>query len=392
MTSGKRVYFSVFGSGLGHVTRTKEIASSLRQISDISYIYSTFDEAYDYLVEHNEPVVKSPSVDLEWNKAGGFSARDSFLHAPVIIMDFARQVSFEARNITRFKPEVVVSDTRLSAVLAAATNSFPIITILNQFKILFPPRFRAVAVSSYYERIAGDFLGLLWSLSDEVLMPDLPPPYTIGEANVAGTDVSDKVQYVGFMTPRISVPASRLEDTRRKLKIDDRPLVFLQISGPRATKKRFVETSISAADELSRQYNVVISTGDPLGSDSPRRLSNDAWLYEWCPVKDELFVLCDVLVARSGHTTIGQCIELGKPAVLVPIYNHSEQLANAHKFQKLGLGLEIRSESLSAQLLAEYIGKCFKETSFKSNVERLKRVAEEYHGVETAARTVDRFL
>ena len=81
---------------------------------------------------------------------------------------------------------------------------------------------------------------------------------------------------------------------------------------------------------------------------SRRRLANGAWLYDWCPVKDELFTLSDLVVARAGHSTIGQCIDAGKPAVLVPIHNHSEQIGNADKFSKLGLGLQIRSEDLDA--------------------------------------------
>ncbi|MGI0080522.1 MAG: hypothetical protein ACRECH_12975 [Nitrososphaerales archaeon] len=55
-------------------------------------------------------------------------------------------------------------------------------TILNQISILFPQRFRNTIVSKILERYEADILALMWNLGDEILFPDLPPPYTIAEA------------------------------------------------------------------------------------------------------------------------------------------------------------------------------------------------------------------
>ena len=269
---------------------------------------------------------QSPSIDLRWNSEGGFSSQDSFLGFPKAILTFAKQFGFESDMVSRFHPNVVVSDSRLSPILAARARSCPIITILNQFKVLFPSRFRGNLLSDFYERIAGNVLGLLWSLSDEVLMSDLPPPYTISEANIAGTSISNIVQYVGFTSPRLSVTEESINKVRRVLSFDSRDVIFIQISGPNATKRRFVDSALAATELLSGRFNVVVSLGYPKGSSDPKKLANGSWLYEWCPVKDELFVLSRTLVGRSGHGTIGQCINLGKPAVLVPIFNHSEQI------------------------------------------------------------------
>jgi UDP-N-acetylglucosamine--N-acetylmuramyl-(pentapeptide) pyrophosphoryl-undecaprenol N-acetylglucosamine transferase len=391
VTIPKKIYFSVFGSGLGHVTRIEAVAHALKEDGD-EFLYSSFDEAYDYLRRHGENVVRCPSVDLSWSTSGGFSARDSFLRSPLLGLDFGKQVTFEFSKLSEFDPAVVVSDSRLSPVLASKVDSRPIVTILNQFKILFPPRFRIGRVSQFYERIEGDVLGLLWSFSNQVLMPDLPPPYTIGEANISGTDVSNRLKFVGFMTQKPSVTKERLEEVRRLLKLDERPFIFFQISGPNATKKHFVDVSIDAADDLSRKYNVAVSMGLPNGSSTPRKLSNDAWLYEWCPIKDELFILSDVLIGRSGHTTISQCIQLGKPAVLVPIYNHSEQIWNAEKFERLGLGVEIRGEDLSARRLIEAVEICLKDPKYKRNSQRLSEFSNKFDGIKATVDVINSYL
>ena len=171
--------------------------------------------------------------------------------------------------MAKFGPSLVVSDSRLSTVLAARQKSYPVITMLNQFKVLFPPRFHGEPVGRFYERIAGDVLGLLWSLSDQVLMTDLPPPYTIGESNLEGTDVSNIVRYVGFTSPRVEISEEQLKSARQQLGIDGRPLVFIQISGPDATKQRFVDTVMRSTNALAKSYNVVVSLGYLNGSGRP---------------------------------------------------------------------------------------------------------------------------
>jgi len=266
-----------------------------------------------------------------------------------------------------------------------------VITILNQFKVNLPPRFRGNLIGQLYERIAGDALGLMWSLSEQVLLTDLPPPYTIGEANVMGTDLSNIVRYVGFTSPNEKVSEEKLRKAKDMIGFDGRPLVFLQISGPDATKKWFIDTAIKSAVNLSNSYKVVVSLGYLGGSWEPSKLPGGALLYDWCPIKDEIFLLARVVVARSGHRTIGQCIDAGKPAVLVPIHNHSEQLGNAEKFQKLGLGISIPQGGLDAQRLSEAVDLLVTDSRYRQNVEAIGRVSRRYNGIEKCVEIVQSY-
>jgi UDP:flavonoid glycosyltransferase YjiC (YdhE family) len=388
----RRIYFAIFGSGLGHATRVLDISERLRGDDD-EFRYSCSAQALNYLRVHEKgrEILPSPPLDVEWTEEGSFSSKDFLPHFPLMFNSFLSQVAFEARSISKFDPRLVVSDSRLSPVLAARMKSYPVITMLNQFKVSFPPRFRVNRMGRFYERVAGDALGLLWSLSDQVLMTDLPPPYTIGEANLEGTDVSRIVRFVGFTSPRLELSEERLLTARRFLGLDGRPLIFFQISGPDATKKRFVDTVLRSTDALAGRYNVVVSLGHLAGSGEPRRLASGAWLYEWCPIKDELFALSDLVVARSGHGTIGQCIDAGKPAVLVPIHNHPEQIGNADKFIKLGLGLEIRSEDLDPDLLTECVDQCLNDPRYRSNAEALMSVSKKYGGIDKCVEIIDSY-
>jgi UDP-N-acetylglucosamine--N-acetylmuramyl-(pentapeptide) pyrophosphoryl-undecaprenol N-acetylglucosamine transferase len=388
----RKVYYAVFGSGLGHVTRVLEVARRLRD-SDDQFRFSSSSQGLNYLKSNGEErnVTESPSLDVHWAAGGGFSSWHVLPHFPFMFNSFLKQIAFERGSISKFDPDLVVSDSRLSAVMAARWKSYPVITMLNQFSVAFPPRFRG-RVGRFYERVAGDSLGLMWSLSERVLMTDLPPPFTIGEMNLVGSDVSRIVEFVGFTSPSQEVSDQAIERARRLLELDDRPLVFCQISGPDETKGKLTEALMLTAGAISRDHNLVISLGYPSGSPEPKKLANGAWLFEWCPVKDELFRLSDLLIARAGHSTIGQCINAGKPAVLVPIHNHSEQLGNAEKFAKLGLGVAIRSEKLTPEKLVESVDSCFDDPRYKGNVESLSKVSKRYNGIERCSEIIASFV
>jgi len=377
----RRVYFAVFGSGLGHATRVLDMARRLRT-EGASFRISSFGQGLRYLASNGEAAntLECPSLDVEWS-AGGFSSWHVLPRFPFMLNSFMKQLAFEGAHIPRFDPDVVVSDSRLSPVFAGKMRSYPVITILNQFSVAFPPRFRT-EMGRFYERVAGDALGLMWSLSDQVLMTDLPPPYTIGETNMVADEVANILKFVGFTLPPTDVTETSLQKTRGMLDIDRRPLVFCQVSGPEETKELFRQTIIEAANEISKECNLVISMGRPEGSAEPKRLASGAWIFDWCPVKDELFRLSDLVVARAGHSTIGQCIDQGKPAVLVPIYNHPEQIGNAEKFRMLGLGVDIRSERLTAEGLSESVRACLNDSRYKTKVDAVGRVSKRYNGTQ----------
>jgi UDP:flavonoid glycosyltransferase YjiC (YdhE family) len=382
------VYFAVFGSGLGHITRTLEIAKLLPS-DEFQVRYSSSGQGISFLRAKGLGASSEncPPMDVEWASGGGFSSNRVLPGFPLMFNNFIKQLAFERRAIRDFDPTLVVSDSRLSPVLAARSMGYPVITMLNQFKILFPPRFRG-RVGRFYERVAGDVLGLMWSLSKRVLVTDLPPPYTIGEENLAGSEVSNIVEFVGFTAPMVETSPEGVQKVKENLGLDDRPLVFCQISGPDATKGRFVETLLKSADLITRNHNLVISMGYSGGSPEPRRLSNGGWFFEWCPVKDELFELSTVIVARAGHSTIGQCIDHVKPAVLVPIHNHPEQISNAERFEELGLGAMIRSEQLAPQNLLESVEQCASNPSYIERLKTVCAVSKRYRGVEKCAEII----
>ena len=370
---------------MGHATRSLEIARLLPPAEfDIRFSSSGQGLTHFRAMGEGNRTDASPPLDVEWTADGGFESRSVLPRFPLMFNGFLKQLAFEREAIARFNPALVVSDSKLSVVLAAWARSKPVITMLNQFKIIFPPRFRSRS-GRVFEGIAGDALGLMWSLSDRVLVTDLPPPYTIGEENLTGLSMSRIIEFTGFTVPRVRVDERRIQKAKSALGLDNRPLIFLPISGPDITKGAFTRILLRAGEELARRYNVVISMGIAGGSTEPRRIAGGGWMFDWCPIKDELFDLSQAVVARAGLSTIAQCIDRLKPAVLVPIRNHPEQISNAEKFSRLGLGVAVKSERLTPQKLTEYVDSCTTDSSYRSKLEIVSAVSMRYSGVERCA-------
>ena len=77
--------------------------------------------------------------------------------------------------------------------------------------------------------------------------------------------------------------------------------------------------------------------------------------------------------------------------MLVPIHNHSEQIGNANKFSKLGLGIAIRSEKLTSENLIESVDACLTDPRYRESVERLRTVSRKYNGIQRCSEIIESY-
>ncbi|NWG09644.1 MAG: hypothetical protein HXX80_04985 [Nitrososphaerales archaeon] len=385
----QRVYMPVFGSGLGHASRMLLIARSLEK-DGIEVKFSSSFEAVDYLKNSGFRCNSVPLVDIKWDEKGEVSILDTLMEALPALKNFTQQLTLEIDHMRSFSPNLVVSDSRLSAVLAAKLLELPSLIILNQLRILLPGKEKRP--KSFLEDASAELLGKLWSFCENIILPDLPPPYTISERNLLGVrSTKKKVRYVGFMVPRPTIPEGVLEKITKELNIDKgKPTVFAQISGPAMTKKGVLEALLGTASRYGEKYNLILSEGSPGGNTEPIRFRG-GWYYEWCPVKDELFALADVIITRGGHSTIAQSILFGKPMILIPIINHSEQTSNARKVSKLGIGVSMDQRHLTPENLEESVS-LMVEDGYKKKAERLRSIARNFDGVENTVKIAKDYL
>ena len=112
------------------------------------------------------------------------------------------------------------------------------------------------------------------------------------------------------------------------------------------------------------------------------------WYYEWCPIKDELFKICDIIVIRGGHTAISQAIQYGKPIVTIPIRNQGEQLGNSDKVAKMGIGIKLDPIHIDAVDISNAILEVLNNKHYFENIQKLMKVANNLDGIESVVKAI----
>lgn len=386
-------YFAPYGVGLGHASRLVMVADQL-QNNDVRVRFSSFGEAASYITMRGYECATVAPMEFAWSMEGGFSIKNSLANIPLWFANFSRQVNQETRNMTTYSPDIIVSDSRLSPLLAAKLLRIPSIVILNQVKLLLSPRLRELAVARLFEKMVGELLGSMWNMADRVLIPDLPPPYTISAHNVWEVgSTAPRLEYIGFTSPKPFVTEGEVNRVVKKLEFDrSRPVVFIHVSGPAGTRMALVRVALEASKMLDSKIQFVISEGNARGSTEPRKIGESGWYYEWCPVRDEIFAMSELLVLRGGHVALSEAIQFGRPVVTVPIENHGEQLGNSAKIAELGMGVMLRPKGLKAEQLASSISEVLGNPQYRRKAAELQKMTEKLNGIENVVQIVRSYL
>ncbi|HEV2226722.1 MAG TPA: glycosyltransferase [Nitrososphaerales archaeon] len=384
-----KVYIGCFGSGLGHASRMLEVAKELRSRNALVE-FSSSGEVASLIRGHGYPCNDLPLADVRYSETGAFLLKETLIAYPTILARTYRQLGEEIANIERFGPDVVLSDSALPTVLAAKILRVPAYTVLNQLNLTsshgnkrFLSRLLSVGISAA--------TGKLWEFSDEVLLPDLPPPYTISEKNLWGSNV-EKTRYVGFLAPS---EGGEPDNAAAEFINDKRPKIFWQVSGPPKTRSSFLKIALEFSEAMAAKYSFVVSGGDPTASTVPTRFRG-GWYYGWCGIAEFYFRACDLVVSRAGHGTIGQAILWSKPSLLVPIPRQPEQEGNAEKAAKLGVSIWHHQEELTEEVLEESFSALL-NGSYRASAKRFGDLARRFnaradivHTIEAATRRARR--
>lgn len=382
-----RVYFAPCGIGLGHAGRSIPIAKGLK---NAKIVFSTYREGINYVKQEGYPLIEAPPIGFQVKLDGSVDFRQTVVNPGPFFASFTllKQVNSEVKTIQHFKPDVIVSDTRISPLVAGRILGIPRICILNEFQLIVPRRTHYLRLARLADSFALAIVGKMWTSGNTVLIPDFPEPYTICEGNLNIPESFRKsVKLIGPILPKHPDELLSKEELRRKLGLPlDKPVIFVPISGPTLEKAFVTGVLRKILLEFPREYEIVVSYGYPSADSEPIRHGNVTF-YKWVPNRFEYLKACDVAISRAGHGTITQCMCYGKPVILVPTPNHTEQLTNARQAQKLGAAQIILQKWLTKEKLLEKVRQCLQ----KETGERLTHIQEEalkHNGLENAVRTV----
>jgi len=390
---GARAYFSPCGIGLGHVGRSYPIAEELRR-RGADVVFSTYLEGFDYVKKLGFPVASSPHLNMTVDHTGGIDLRISSVKQGIPALPrFLHQLNVEIEFMKSYRPDIVVSDSRLSSVFAANLLGLPVVLILNQFQPIVPRSLHNFRLSKIADGVLLTLIGRGWAASDRILIPDFPEPYTISlESLRIPKPYRHLVQHIGSVLPR---KPEEIRDTARLRKEvgagEGQRLIFAAISGPYQERLPLISLLEPILESFPDEYRIVMSMGMPNGGSRPE-IRGNLTLIPWIPNRFEYLKACDLVISRAGHETIMQSICYGKPQVIVPTPGHTEQYGNARRAREIGVAEAVHQRDVTGKGLLTLVEDILNDDRY---TERLTEINSENHlgdGVENAVEAVTKLL
>jgi len=373
------------GIGLGHITRMHPIAKELNARGIVS-VFSTYLDGLQYAKQYGLPTFEAVPINFRVRNDGtiDFKMTAATSGFSLGIRRFLRQIVFEIRFMKLFKPDMVFSDSRASSLVASWLLRIPVILMLNQFRVEIMHR-PSVSRLSLFDRFffiianlgwlfVRTAIQIVWGRSQTILIPDLPAPYTISLGNLAiPKRYNGKVKLIGPIVEKGNMPSVNIRQVRKRLGLTaKKPIIYAAVSGPRVEREVLTKLLIKALSRVSRKYEVIVSKGKPDGSLYPHR-SNGLRIFDWIQNQDDYILASDLVVSRAGHGTIMKSLVYGKPMVLVPIPDHTEQYGNARRAEALNVARIIDQSKLSGDTLHTALNEVLTEPEYTKNAKRVQR-------------------
>ena len=386
-----KVYIAACGMGLGHASRCLKLAERLRSMG-IDVVFSTYGEASKLVKSEGFKVLDAPQLAYLLNQEGGVDFKLTLARGAPELLTFMRQVAFEARQLTVERPSVVLSDSRLSTIVASRALEVPSILLLNQVKVVIPRR-RPLGrvgreVKRGVERLSCELLSLGWSMARAVLIADFPPPYTISRANLElPARLKCKVKLVGPLIDVDRLAVKGVEDkeaAKEALGFDDRPLVLLLAGGLEGERASLLRLMLRAL-RGRRDVNVLASMSTP-GREVYVK-SGSMTVVGWLRDRAIALKAADVLVTHGGHTSIAEAIYAATPMLIVPTPGHTERLNNALTAERLGVAKVVGEGGVGE--VCEVLDELLSDQGYSRRALSLAREVAKFRAVEEVCREVE---
>ena len=397
-----RVYMAPCGIGLGHITRLHPIAEQLNK-RGISTVFSTYLDGLEYARQNKLPTFEAVPLNFRVTADGTIDFKMTAATAgfSLGIRTFLRQVTREIQFLKRFRPDVVVSDSRASSLVAARLLRLPVALVLNQFRveIIRRPTGRRLSLHDrlffFIANIGWLFIRtaiqLVWGTSQVILIPDLPAPNTISLGNLAiPKRYNGKVKLIGPMIEDGDNSETAERQARHKLGFHrNRPVIYGAVSGPRIEREVLARMLLESFEQLPRRFQVVLSRGDPNGSTKGHR-EGGVKVFDWLENQDDFIRASAIVVSRAGHGTIMKSLLYRKPMVLIPIPDHTEQIGNARRALNLHVARIIDQNALNGENLELSIEEILSSEQYRTKASGISRIAASMRAIPTACDIIEK--
>lgn len=308
-----KVLIAALNWGLGHATRCIPLIRALRA-NGHEVILASDGSAY-YLLQAEFPeleCVRLPSYRIRYE--GNSMVRNMMRRLPRILYAMyaehrAVRTLVRERGITH-----IISDNRYGCYSPHAANIF----ITHQLHLRVPGVWLGWVVNGMMRRYLDRF--------DEIWVPDMPHENDNLSGALSHPPSSEKVQYVGLLS-RMSAQERSTEEPEYD--------VAVILSGPEPQRSHLEQRIIEQL--LSLPYKCIIVQGKP-------RVLRHQYLadhiemvsYLTSDALQQVIRRSEMIVCRSGYSSLMDLAVLGKKALLIPTPGQTEQEYLAERLSEKG--------------------------------------------------------
>ena len=397
-----RVYFSVNGEGYGHSSRVLAIA---RQLDPSEVILG----GYGYVLKRFE---KTPYKTVEITPEISFVGKNGSLDIGLTILKNSSYpvainqiIKEEKKIIQNFGVTCVVADSRSAPVFAANKLGIPCILLTNQ--TTFAPFFEAElnnledslvtksfkdwlsagtaavlsnAAEPFFQKVVKDWL----NATDEIFIPDLPPPYSLSLPILCNENFVKKKQR--FLGPLLPWSWKSLSQLSHKDFLPDKFQGFKKkivcTLGGHKYRKPLFEATLNLAAQMPEVLFVILSDFK-----SDINLPN-LFRLGFVDNPAKYYLNADLVITQAGHSTAMELITLGVPMLAVPDTNQVEQESNAKRLCELGVGSMLSYKDLNTNELFTTVQYMLNEESFRHSAKKISNIARKHIAEEEAGRII----
>ncbi len=330
----KRFLVAALNWGLGHITRVVPVIRELRARGHEVLVGGS--PAHHALILKEFPDIEFMAMpSLSIRLSGGRSQVGAIVRSvPSFLLAIRNEHVFLKRWLKTNSVDAILSDNCYGLWHRTVPSYF----ITHQVTILLPPKWKCFQpmVNCFHHRLISRFT--------QCWIPDFPDARSLAGKLSAAMKPRKNLRYIG--------PLSRLSPGGTHAPVaSGQPKVLLLISGPEPQRTLFETAVISQWNALGSQGSVSVIRGLPQQGER-NALPNGWYNHVTTDQMEHLLGKADLIICRSGYSTLMDLVAMGKRACLVPTPGQTEQEYLAGYFQeKWGfLSMDQHSFSLSRAL------------------------------------------
>ena len=357
-----KIYISCNGLGMGHVGRSLAFADKLRARGD-EVVFATWGPAVDFVEKNNYKCYRLPNLDWSDRNDGSIDLMKTTIHLPKLILRMLKVYRLEKQIIEKESPSIIIMDTNQITPQISKKLKIPSIYLTHQ--ITFEQTVPII------NKFLNYFHRLTFLKTDKVCICDFKYPDNIYPLSVLK---DKKAVYIGPL-----IRENHKKDSKAKNK---KKLCLILISGPKqspyALEKRILKIEDALIKLKDWQFLIV--------APSKHKSRNNIKYIQWLDDVHKYLDLCDILVSRSGYSTVCDALAYSKKSIFIPQLNQSEHEILAASLEKRHLAVSLRQKDIKE--LPELIEKTYIDTELQKNLDNF--IFKKRSGVYNIIKIIDK--